>query len=111
MMPPPHTEGTTHMATWTPAPGEALLARDAIVFATGTASRVSGLRWFRDTQRNDIQAELPGWPEGPSYVLHPEAEKHPGRRVGLFGLRALYVAVGGALESLGGTGSFLPGSG
>lgn len=100
-----------HMATWTPEPGETLLARDAITFATGTAPRVSGMRWFRDTQRNDIQGELPGWPEGPVFSLGPEAEKHPGKRAGVFGMRALYVAIGGALEGLGGTGSFLPGAG
>lgn len=99
------------MAIWTPEPGETLLARDAIAFATGTAPRVSGMRWFRDTQHNDIQGELPGWPSGPAFSAHPEAEKHPGKRAGLFGMRALYVAIGGALESLGGTGSFLPGAG
>ncbi|WP_369391145.1 hypothetical protein AB5J72_28505 [Streptomyces sp. CG1] len=101
----------THMATWTPEPGETLLARDAIAFATGTAPRVSGMRWFRDTQRNNIQHELAGWPEGPDFVIGPEEEKRPARSAGRFGLRALYVAVGGALESLGGTGSFLPGAG
>jgi hypothetical protein len=26
------------------------------------------MRWFRDPDRNDIQRELPGWPEGPSFT-------------------------------------------
>ncbi|MET7451250.1 hypothetical protein ABZT03_04990 [Streptomyces sp. NPDC005574] len=58
-----------------------------------------GLRWLRDTRRHDIQGELSGWPAGPAFSLRPEAKNHHVRRVGLFGLRALYVAVGGALES------------
>ncbi|MDO0926325.1 hypothetical protein QQY24_13155 [Streptomyces sp. TG1A-8] len=69
------------------------------------------MRWFRDARRGDIQGELPGWPEGPSFSVRPQEPERPVRQAGLFGLRALYVAVGGALEALGGTGSFLPGSG
>ncbi|POX51489.1 hypothetical protein C3489_19845 [Streptomyces sp. Ru71] len=99
------------MATWVPEPGETLLARDAIVFATGTAPTVSGKRWFRDHQRHDIQGELPGWPDGPEFVPSPETDEQPVRKAGMFGLRAAYVLVGGALEALGGTGSFLPGAG
>jgi len=55
------------MNIWQPGPGETLLARAPITFATGAATRVRGMRWFRDTDREDIQAELPGWPEGPSF--------------------------------------------
>ena len=52
---------------WNPSPGEHLLARAPVSFATGADSRVVGRRWFRDTERRDIQGELPGWPAGPSY--------------------------------------------
>jgi hypothetical protein len=38
------------------------------VFASGAAARVKGKRWFRDTERNDIQGQLPGWPTGPAYT-------------------------------------------
>ncbi|MGW3653308.1 hypothetical protein [Streptomyces sp. NPDC000878] len=57
------------MDIWQPEPGETLLARTLVTFATGAATRVSGMRWFRDTERNDIQHELPGWPEGPVYEV------------------------------------------
>ncbi|MEU6480717.1 hypothetical protein ABZ858_28330 [Streptomyces sp. NPDC047017] len=97
------------MAIWTPEPGEVLLARDSIVFATGTAPKVSGMRWFRDPRRNDIHQELPGWPAGPCFALGAEPGKTPGGNAAALGLRALYVAIGGALEALGGTGGFLPG--
>ncbi|MFD6285090.1 hypothetical protein ACFWDP_36195 [Streptomyces anthocyanicus] len=56
------------MNIWQPDPGETLLGRAPVTFATGAAPRVKGLRWFRDTDRNDIQGELPGWPEGPSFT-------------------------------------------
>ncbi|KOV60987.1 hypothetical protein ADL01_32295 [Streptomyces sp. NRRL WC-3618] len=56
------------MDIWQPERGETLLARALVTFATGAAPRVSGMRWFRDTERNDIQHELPGWPEGPVYT-------------------------------------------
>ncbi|MET7357654.1 hypothetical protein ABZS76_04320 [Streptomyces sp. NPDC005562] len=56
------------MNIWQPEPGETLLARKNVTFATGEAMRVKGMRWFRDTERNDIQGELPGWPEGPVYT-------------------------------------------
>lgn len=99
------------MAPWKPESGETLLARDSIVFATGTAQAVSGMRWFRDMQRNDIQQQLEGWPAGPSFTARPQAQRCPVRRAGLFGLRALYALTAGALEGLGGTGSFFPGAG
>lgn len=53
------------MGIWKPSPGETLLARVPVTFATGAAMRVRGRRWFRDEERNDIQAELSGWPAGP----------------------------------------------
>ncbi|MGW4433321.1 hypothetical protein [Streptomyces tendae] len=53
---------------WQPEPGETLLARAPVTFATGAAPLVRGMRWFRDTERNDIQHELQGWPEGPSFI-------------------------------------------
>ncbi|MDN0193577.1 hypothetical protein [Streptomyces sp. S.PNR 29] len=61
-------EVNTQMNIWQPEPGETLLARAPITFATGAATRVRGMRWFRDTDRSDIQHELPGWPEGPSFT-------------------------------------------
>ncbi|WP_329336062.1 hypothetical protein OG866_18525 [Streptomyces sp. NBC_00663] len=56
------------MNIWHPSPGETLLARIPVTFATGAAMPVRGMRWFRDVERNDIQAELSGWPEGPTYT-------------------------------------------
>ncbi|WP_330290575.1 hypothetical protein [Streptomyces sp. NBC_00576] len=55
------------MSVWEPEPGEVLLARAPITFVTGEVTRVSGMRWFRDPQRNDIQDELAGWPVGRKY--------------------------------------------
>ncbi|MEV7884244.1 hypothetical protein ACWD3I_37425 [Streptomyces sp. NPDC002817] len=61
------TSHATHR--WQPAPGEHELARVPVSFATGAVGRVVGRRWFRDAERRDIQAELPGWPAGPTYRL------------------------------------------
>lgn len=58
------------MSVWEPDPGETLIARAPVTFATGAAMRVSGMRWFRDPERNDIQGELVGWPAGPTYTSH-----------------------------------------
>ncbi|MEV5955611.1 hypothetical protein AB0M11_17875 [Streptomyces sp. NPDC051987] len=55
--------------SWQPPEGEKLVARAPVSFATGAADRVRGRRWFRDTERRDIQAELPDWPTGPAYRL------------------------------------------
>ncbi|MFJ2774270.1 hypothetical protein [Streptomyces sp. NPDC087300] len=103
------------MPIWQPAPGEILLARDSIVFASGTAKPVEGMRWFRDTERKDIQHELSGqagWPEGPTYTLIPPTPKQAARTAGRFGLgvlgAAVVVALGAILGDLGGTG---PGAG
>ncbi|MFC9848381.1 hypothetical protein ACFWFF_00450 [Streptomyces sp. NPDC060223] len=56
------------MSVWQPESDEKVIARAPVTFATGEAMRVSGMRWFRDTQRNDIQDELAGWPKGPTYT-------------------------------------------
>ncbi|MFH8894894.1 hypothetical protein ACH4HG_00590 [Streptomyces coeruleorubidus] len=56
------------MSVWLPESGETLIARAPLAFATGEATQVKGMRWFRDTERNDIQNELGGWPEGPVYT-------------------------------------------
>ncbi|MFK4065668.1 hypothetical protein [Streptomyces sp. NPDC029674] len=68
---------------WLTEPGESVLAHSAASFATGTAPAVSGHRWFRDTERNDIQGELvdEGWPSGPVYALRTTTDK-AARRTG-----------------------------
>ncbi|MFI8218002.1 hypothetical protein [Streptomyces sp. NPDC085932] len=48
---------------WHPDTDEMQLARYPVSFATGTAASVKGRRSFRDRQRNDIESQLPGWPE------------------------------------------------
>lgn len=60
---------------WYPAPDEDLLLRTAATFATGMASPVAGLRWFRDPERNDIQGELPGWPSAPPQAPHTKSDR------------------------------------
>ncbi|MFI6565417.1 hypothetical protein [Streptomyces sp. NPDC050534] len=92
------------MTTWQPDVDETLLARCGVSFATGVATPVSGMRWFRDTERRDIQDELPGWPEGPRFTPRTKAERRvrEGRK---FGARFLLVATLGVLESLAGSGS------
>ncbi|CAM5518289.1 hypothetical protein SAFG77S_05993 [Streptomyces afghaniensis] len=71
---------------WQPQSGEETLARFPASFATGTAASVDGRRSFRDRQRNDIEAELPGWPEGGSFTVR----RLPGR----IGVRMRTVASG-----------------
>ncbi|MFF7469257.1 hypothetical protein [Streptomyces sp. NPDC008092] len=73
-------------------------------FATGVATPVSGMRWFRDTTRRDIQGELPGWPAGPEFTARTKSESRL-REGGKFGARTLLVATLGVLESLAGSGS------
>ncbi|WP_432095125.1 hypothetical protein [Streptomyces sp. bgisy100] len=90
------------MPIWEPEPGETLLARTPITFATGAAMRVRGMRWFRDTERRDIQAELPGWPEGPVHVVRGGGNA-AARNVVKGGLIALGVVVMGILSSQGGS--------
>ncbi|MFJ3711257.1 hypothetical protein [Streptomyces sp. NPDC090053] len=92
------------MTTWQPVPGETLIARAAVSFATGLATEVSGMRWFRDTQRNDIQNELPGWPEGPHFTRRTKSASRA-RKAGKFGGGLLLVLTLGVIESLAGSGS------
>ncbi|MDW4908883.1 hypothetical protein RB628_26950 [Streptomyces sp. ADMS] len=90
------------MNIWQPEPGETLLARALVTFATGAAARVSGMRWFRDTERNDIQHELPGWPEGPVYTA-----RSTGGVVGRNTVKGTAIALGVAVLAVlsGGGGS------
>ncbi|MGW0535939.1 hypothetical protein [Streptomyces sp. NPDC003032] len=89
------------MDIWQPEPGETLLARAPVTFATGAATRVKGMRWFRDTERKDIQGELPGWPEGPVYTPRSTGGSLA-RKVGKGGVMALGVAIMAALSAAGG---------
>ncbi|KAF4405011.1 hypothetical protein [Streptomyces lycii] len=90
------------MHIWQPEPGETLLARTPVTFATGAAMRVKGMRWFRDTGRRDIQGELPGWPEGPVHT--PRSTGTAGTlNVVKGGLIAMGVAIMGILSSQGGS--------
>ncbi|WP_409236786.1 hypothetical protein [Streptomyces sp. PA5.6] len=68
---------------WLTDPEEDVLIHCAATFATGMAPAVSGRRWFRDTERNDIQGELvgAGWPPGPTYAPRTTGNK-ASRRVG-----------------------------
>ncbi|MFJ9537582.1 hypothetical protein ACIRPX_10040 [Streptomyces sp. NPDC101225] len=43
--------------------------RFRIEFAGGTAASVANRRSFRDHERNDIEAELPGWPPGRPFAV------------------------------------------
>ncbi|MGW1713016.1 hypothetical protein [Streptomyces sp. NPDC002156] len=90
------------MDIWQPEPGETLLARALVTFATGEATRVSGMRWFRDTERKDIQHELAGWPEGPVYTARSTGGA-VGRNTVKGAAIALGVAVMGVLSSVGGS--------
>lgn len=67
------------MAAWEPRQGENLLSRGPVEFASGMATPVSGKRWFRDTERRDIQHELTGWPDGPTYVVRSRADQNARR--------------------------------
>ncbi|WP_200262489.1 hypothetical protein [Streptomyces sp. HSG2] len=55
------------MGIWLPEADETLIARAHVVFATGIATPVKNMRWFRDIDRKDIQEEL-DWPEGPTFT-------------------------------------------
>ena len=92
------------MTTWQPAPGETLISRRRVNFATGSATSVSEMRWFRDTERRDIQAELPGWPEGPGFTVRSKSERRL-RKGGRFAAGFLMVAVVGVIEALSSGGS------
>ncbi|MEU6480715.1 hypothetical protein ABZ858_28320 [Streptomyces sp. NPDC047017] len=92
------------MTIWQPDPDETLVARCGVSFATGAATPVSGMRWFRDTERRDIQNQLPDWPDGPHFTVRTKGERRL-RQGGKFGAGLLAVAVLGVLESLAGSGS------
>ncbi|MEV6313624.1 hypothetical protein [Streptomyces sp. NPDC051776] len=91
------------MPIWQPDPDETFLSRTPIMFATGAASAVSGMRWFRDTGRNDIQSELPGWPEGPAYAVR-SAVSRGARSAGRTAVRSLGAAFLAAITGGGGVG-------
>ncbi|WP_328495777.1 hypothetical protein OHS59_25855 [Streptomyces sp. NBC_00414] len=65
---------------------------------------MSGSRWFRDTERNDIQNELTGWPAGPVFTPHKTGDQ-TARRAGRGFLTAIPVIanivanIGGAVGS------------
>ncbi|MGW0737325.1 hypothetical protein [Streptomyces sp. NPDC002851] len=90
------------MSIWQPEPGETLLARKPVQFATGAAMTVRGMRWFRDTERRDIQSELAGWPEGPHYTARTRGNA-AGRSTLKGALVGLGVVVAGILTSQGGS--------
>ncbi|MFE1440909.1 hypothetical protein [Streptomyces sp. NPDC058739] len=94
------------MNVWQPDTGEILIARAPVTFATGAAMRVRGMRWFRDTERHDIQRELRGWPEGPSFAARSVGEA-AGRGFFRGAATTAGVAVMAFLSSAGGnlTGS------
>ncbi|MFI0967419.1 hypothetical protein ACH4S8_39425 [Streptomyces sp. NPDC021080] len=92
------------MTIWRPEAGELLIARSAVSFATGAATPVQNMRWFRDSDRTDIQDDLPGWPEGPRFTARGKSERRV-RSAAKFGASVLFVAAVGVLESLAGSGS------
>ncbi|MEU7584512.1 hypothetical protein AB0B50_43830 [Streptomyces sp. NPDC041068] len=59
------------------------------------------MRWFRDTERHDIQGELPGWPEGPKYEARSAGGSFT-RNIGKGGVMALGGIIMAALSSAGG---------
>ncbi|TLS41975.1 hypothetical protein FE633_33410 [Streptomyces montanus] len=93
---------------WYPAADEHLLLRITVKFATGVAPTVSGCRWFRDLERNDIQDELTGWPPGPVFTPRTagdQAARRTGRAflTGIPLIANLIANIGGAAGSpLGG---------
>lgn len=98
------------MSVWLPDTGETLLTRAPVAFATGEATRVSGMRWFRDTRRNDIQDELPGWPAGPEYTARSAADVAARKTVKGAAIAA-GVAVLSFLSAHGGNVGGTPGTG
>ncbi|OON81367.1 hypothetical protein [Streptomyces tsukubensis] len=67
---------------WVPPQGETLALRVSVVFATGCGTKTFGLRSFRDTERNDIQNELAGWPERPPFALRGKTSQAAGIGLG-----------------------------
>jgi hypothetical protein len=88
---------------WYPDADETLLFRTPAKFASGYAPAVSGARWFRDTQRSDIQHELTGWPAGPRYEVRSaggQAAQRTGRALSI-GIPAILNVVANAMGALG----------
>lgn len=89
---------------WYPAPDEDLRILTAAKFATGMAPAVAGCRWFRNTERADIQGELPQWPTGPAFAPRSTADRAARRTgraflVGIPLIANLVAGFGGALGS------------
>ncbi|MEU1574403.1 hypothetical protein ABZ519_25255 [Streptomyces collinus] len=83
---------------WHLDPGEKELARYPVSFATGTAASVEGRRSFRDRRRNDIEAELPGWPEGSAFAV-----RRLPSRIGVYvrtAVSGVFAVAGGILSDL-----------
>ncbi|MEU6820643.1 hypothetical protein ABZ921_08450 [Streptomyces atriruber] len=89
------------MDIWQPEADETLLSRTLVSFATGAATPVRGMRWFRDTERGDIQHELPSWPEGPTFTPRSTGESLA-RNFGKGGATALGGIFMAALSAAGG---------
>ena len=73
---------------WVPPKPETVQLCVQARFARGKAPAVHGLRSFRDSQRRDIQAELPGWPYGEPFAPHsPQSarEEKRDKRLGFAG--------------------------
>ncbi|MEV0218460.1 hypothetical protein [Streptomyces sp. NPDC050704] len=87
---------------WHPAPDEDPLFRLTVKFATGLAPAVSGYRWFRDAERNDIQGELAGWPPGPEFAPRTAGDQ-TARRAGRGFLTAIPV-IANLIANIGGAG-------
>ncbi|MDX3454355.1 hypothetical protein PV396_20815 [Streptomyces sp. ME02-8801-2C] len=94
---------------WNPAADEDQLYRITVKFATGVAPAVSGSRWFRDLERNDIQGELTGWPAGPVFTPRTAGDQ-TARRVGRGFLSAIPV-IANIIANIGGAGGSPFGSG
>nr|WP_241267242.1 hypothetical protein [Streptomyces scabichelini] len=78
-----------------------MLGRTPVTFASGAAMSVRGMRWFRNPERNDIQSELAGWPEGPVHRARSSGGSLT-RNVLKGGAIAVGVAILGVLTSQGG---------
>jgi len=87
---------------WNPAADEDQLFRVTVKFATGMAPAVSGSRWFRDPERNDIQGELAEWPVGPVFTLRTPGDQ-AARRAGRGFLSAIPV-IANIVANIGGAG-------
>ena len=94
---------------WYPDADESTLLRTPIRFATGYAPPVAGSRWFRDTERRDIQGELPGWPAGPVFTLNTKTAQNVDRVAGGL-ISGMFTAVRVAVEAVVGGNSVTVGA-